>query len=322
MNIYKKIYKEIKKYDTIVLARHIGADPDALGSTFGLKEIILNTFPNKKVMVAGLPALRFKYIGLNDKVEVDNYDDALLIVMDTPNIKRIDGVNIDDYKHIIKIDHHPFVDKFSDIELVDVNASSASQLVLELVFNTRLKVNEEAAQKLYIGIIGDTERFLHDCTSVKTFDLVSKLIKTTKLDFTKLYEKIYLRPYKDIKFQSYILQNLTITPNGFAYIKLPDEILEEFNVDSSTAGNMVNNFNYIDEYVAWGVFSYDKANKNIRGSIRSRGPIINEVAANYGGGGHIYASGVRLESFDVVDDFVKDLDEVCLKYKQEVKNDE
>ena len=43
MNIYKKIYKVIKKYDKIVIARHIGADPDALGSTLGLKELILNT---------------------------------------------------------------------------------------------------------------------------------------------------------------------------------------------------------------------------------------------------------------------------------------
>ena len=49
VNKFKRIYKLIKKYDTIVLARHIGADPDALGSTLGLKEIIINTFKNKKV---------------------------------------------------------------------------------------------------------------------------------------------------------------------------------------------------------------------------------------------------------------------------------
>jgi len=318
MNIYKKIYRQIKKYDTIVLARHVGADPDALGSTFGLKDIILNTFPNKNVMVGGLPALRFKYIGIADKVEVTDYDNTLLIVLDTPNIKRIDISDFEKYKHIIKIDHHPFVDKFGEIELIDTEASSASQLILELVFATRLKINTDAAKKLYTGIVGDTERFLHDCTSVRTFELIYKMIKETNLDFTKLYANIYTRPYKEIKFQSYILQNLTITEHGFAYIKLPEEVLEEFNVDSSTAGNMVNNFNYIDEFISWGVFSYDKANKNIRGSIRSRGPIINEVAANYGGGGHIYASGVRLESFDIVDNMVHDLDEVCLKYKQEV----
>lgn len=316
MNLFKKVYKQIKKYNTIVLARHIGADPDALGSTFGLKEIILNTFPNKKVYVVGQPALKFKYIGITDKFETENYDDVLLIILDTPDKKRVDGVDVDLFKHKIKIDHHPFVETFCDIELIDDTSSSASQLVMELIYNTRLKPNVKAAEKLYIGLIGDTERFLYNYTTPKTFDLVSKLIKETKLDFTKLYEKMYLRSYKELNFQGYIWQNLTITENGFAYIKLPEEILEQYNVDASTAGNMVNNFNYVAEYISWGVFSYDKANNNIKGSIRSRGPIINEVAKQFGGGGHIYASGVRLESFDVVDDLVKELDKKCLEYKE------
>ena len=64
-NIYKKIYREIKKHQTIVIARHIGADPDALGSALGLKEIILNTFPNKKVSCIGVYSSVFKYIFLN-----------------------------------------------------------------------------------------------------------------------------------------------------------------------------------------------------------------------------------------------------------------
>ena len=48
MNVYRKIIKQIKKHDLIVIARHIGADPDALGSQLALKEIILDTFPHKK----------------------------------------------------------------------------------------------------------------------------------------------------------------------------------------------------------------------------------------------------------------------------------
>ena len=47
-NIYKKIYRTIKKYNTIVIARHIGPDPDALASSLALKDIILNKFPKKK----------------------------------------------------------------------------------------------------------------------------------------------------------------------------------------------------------------------------------------------------------------------------------
>ena len=64
------------------------------------------------------------------------------------------------------------------------------------------------------------------------------------------------------------------------------------------------------------VFSNDKVNGNIRGSIRSRGPIINTTAALFGGGGHMYASGVRLKDMDDVDKLIVALDEVCQKYKE------
>ena len=71
-NLFNQIYKQIKKYNKIVIARHVGADPDALGSTLGLKEAILNTFPKKEVYVVGVPASRHKYIG-----ELDRFDESM-----------------------------------------------------------------------------------------------------------------------------------------------------------------------------------------------------------------------------------------------------
>ena len=79
---------------------------------------------------------------------------------------------------------------------------------------------------------------------------------------------------------------------------------------------IINNFNHIKEFYVWAVFSEDTVNENIRGSIRSRGPIINEVAANYNGGGHIYASGVRLTEEKDIENLVKELDNECLKYRE------
>ena len=101
MNVYKQIYKEIKKANKIVIARHIGPDPDALGSSLGLKELILNTFPEKKVYVIGNPTNKFKFMGSLDKI--DDTKDALLIVTDTPDLKRIDGANPNQFKNSIKI---------------------------------------------------------------------------------------------------------------------------------------------------------------------------------------------------------------------------
>ena len=321
MNIYKAIYKKIKKYDTIILARHIGADPDALGSTLGLKEAITYTFPNKKVYAVGMPATRHKYIGELDKFNENLYDNSLLIVLDTPDKKRVDGVDVDRFKDVIKIDHHPFIEKFGKLEIVDDTASSAAQLVIDLIRETKLRINDKAAEKLYIALVGDTNRFLYYYTTAKTFDDVSYIIKETGIDFTKLYEPMYLRSLHDLKFQSYIINNLTLTENGFGYIKVPQEVLDEYTIDCATASNMVNFLTYIEGMYAWAIFTYDKANNNVRGSIRSRGPIINQVAANYNGGGHIYASGARLENFDKVDDIVTDLDIVCEKYLKELNKD-
>lgn len=316
MNIFKQIYKLIKKYNKIVIARHIGADPDALGSTLGLKEVILNTFPNKEVYVVGAPAAKHKYIGLLDKFTEDMYKNSLLIVLDTPNVCRIDGVDITKFECKIKIDHHPFIEKFADVELIDDTASSASQLVTELVYNTKLKLNKQAAEKLFIGIVGDTNRFMYYYTTPKTFELVAYMMRKTNLDFTNLYENMYLKTLHDLKFQSYIINNLTLTEEGFGYIKLNQDTLDEFSIDASTATNVVNSLTYVDDMYVWAIFAYDKSNNNIRGSIRSRGPIINDVASNYNGGGHIYASGVRVKDFDTIDLLIDDLNDVCREYNK------
>lgn len=311
---FKKIYKQIKKYDTIIIARHIGPDPDALGSSIGLKETILYNFPNKKVYVIGTSASRFRYIGNLDKLEDVDYSNSLLIVTDTPDIKRIDGVNPSNFGYVIKIDHHPFIEKYGDIELIDDKASSASQLIIELIKNTNLKINESIASKLYIGLIADTNRFLYSYTSVKTFELVAWLIKKTNLDFTSLYGNLYNRPLREIKFSGYLATNLIVTENGLGYLKITDDILKEYNVDCSTAGNLIENFNNIQEVKVIAFCSEDKGNDYIKCSIRSKGPIINEITSHYNGGGHIYACGARPKTFDEVDKMLEELDLLCKNY--------
>lgn len=316
----KTIFRKIKKFDTIVIARHVGADPDALASQIALRDIILNTFPKKKVYAVGNPASAFKYLGILDKFNEEMYQNSLLICLDVPDAARVDGVDVKLFKDSIKIDHHPFVEKYCNIEWVDDSASSTCQMIMELVLNSKLRITKSAAEKLYIGLVADTNRFLFYYTTTKTFDIVSQIIKLTDIDFTNLYEALYMRPLKEIKFQSYLTTNLKVTDNGFGYIIVTEDILKKFDVDAATAGNMVNKFNYIDEIVAWAVFSVDSKNDTIRGSIRSRGPIINEVAAQYGGGGHKFASGVRLKTIEDVEKMVDSLDKTCMEFNHSQKN--
>lgn len=314
MKSFKDIYKLIKRYNNIVIARHIGADPDALGSQFALKGLIKENLKDKNVYAVGATASKFRFMGVLDKPENIDLSDTLLIVLDTPDKKRIDGIEpLEEYGCIIKIDHHPFVEEFANIEYIE-ECSSTSQLIFKFILENKLKMTSKIAENIFLGIVGDTDRFLHDYTTVETLELVSKLLSISKIDFTNLYSLIYSRPLSEVKFEGYIYQNLEITDNNVAYIKLNDEILKKFEVDSASAGNMINDLKYVNEILVWVFFSEDTKMNIIKANIRSRGPIINEIAAKYGGGGHKFASGARLKSWSDADNLIKDLDEITSTY--------
>ena len=319
--MFKKIYKEIKKYNTIVIARHIGVDPDALSSQLALKESIKLTFPNKKVYAIGNGSTKFSYMGKLDKLE--EYDNFLLIVLDTPDKKRIDYKNYNNAKSIIKIDHHPFIENFGGIEYIDDKACSTCEILMELLLKTKLKCNEEIAKLLYCGLVSDSNRFLFDSCTSKTFKLVSTYLDKYHLTLSNIYTSLYLRPLKEVRLEGYISLNMKVTENGVAYIILTNDIITKFKADSASAGNMINNFNFIDEILVWIIVTEDYKNDNVRVNIRSRGPEINKIAEKYNGGGHALASGARLSSINEAESLISDIDyatEIYIK-KESFKNE-
>jgi len=319
--IYKKIYAEIKKYNTIYLVRHIGPDPDAVASQIALKQSILETFPNKKVYGVGTSVSKFKYIGKLDKVNSFDYDKSLVITLDVPNISRIDGLDILKFKNIIKIDHHPFVESFSGIEYIDEKSCSTCEMLFDLIDNTKLKMTPRIAESLFIGIISDSNRFLFNPCTDRILYKVADLVKRYNLDMQNIYEKIYSRPMSEVRLMGYIASNLKVTKNKFAYIILENDIVSSFNADASSASNMVNEFNNIEDFIVWMFVSKDVKNDVFKINLRSRGPIINEVASKYNGGGHKYSSGARVKTKEELDDLIYDLDSLCYEYlKEQNKN--
>ena len=312
--MYKEIYKAIKKYDEIVIARHTGADIDALGSQLAMQEIIKETFPEKKVYVIGAYSYKFKFVGQLDREEDLKLEKPLLIVLDTPKTSRIDTLDLSKYSFKIKIDHHPLEEKFGDIELVNDKSSSACEVVIDLCNNTKLKMNKIAAERVFMGIVSDTNRFMYPSTSYETMNKAAKLIEEYGVNPPELYEKMYLRDLVELRFEGYMLQNLKVTKNKVAYIKITDEIQKEFNVDAATPGNMIGSLSYINDFIVWVTFSEDKKQNLVRVSIRSRGPVINTIAMQYNGGGHKLASGVKLPDFTLSDALIDDLDKLCKEY--------
>ena len=319
--MYKKIFKEIKKYDTIVIARHIGVDPDAMASQIAFRDSIKLTFPEKRVLAVGTGSAKFRYIGNLDKLE--NINDALLIVVDTPDKRRVDITSFDGFSEMIKIDHHPFIEKFCDIELIEDDRSSAAEIIMELIKDTKLLCNENIARTLFIGVASDSNRFLCNSCSANTFKLVGEYLEEYKFDMYDIYQQMYARPLKEVRLEGYMSENMEVTKHGVGYMKVSDEIINKFEADSASAGNVVNNFNFIEGVYIWLTITEDVKNEYYRISIRSRGPEINQVAEKYHGGGHKFASGVKLQTIQEAMLLVEDLDKALEKYlKEQDKGDE
>lgn len=316
-NIIKQIFKKIKAYDEIVIARHIGPDPDAIASQMALRDSIKLTFPDKKVLAVGVGVAKFRSYGHLDKMDYNELNNPLLITLDVPNMNRIDGIEGLNYKEIIKIDHHPKEDIPAIVEWTDIEACSTCQMIGELILNTKLKINEKIASNLFLGIISDSDRFVLKNTTAKALRVTADLIEKVNLDFTPLYDILYMRSINEIRFQAYIANNLEITENNFGFIELTPEIIHQFNVDFATASNMINNFNFINELLVWIFISYDEKNDLYKINLRSRGPVINTIANKYNGGGHKYASGCRIKNKEDIELLKKELDEACKEFLKE-----
>ena len=310
--MYNEIIKKIKEYDTIVIARHIGVDPDALCSQLALRDSIKLTYPDKKVLAIGTGSSKFLNFGRLDKLE--KVEHALLIVCDTPDLKRVDSLDFSWGDYSIKIDHHPFIEKFCDLEFIDDKRSSTCEIILNMIFDTELEIDESIAELLYMGIVSDSNRFLFNTCNANTFSTVSKLLELYPIDLSKAYEKLYLRPLREVRLEGFISLNMKVTQNGLGYVIIEDEIINQFGVDSASAGNMINDFNYIREVLVWATITEDKKNDQYRISIRSRGPEINQIAELHSGGGHKYACGVKTKSLDEALHIMSDLDALLEKY--------
>lgn len=325
--MYKKIFKEIKKYDNIVIARHINVDPDALGSQMALKESIKNTFPKKNVFCVGASPTKFNYMGHTDKINVlDEYSNCLLIALDTPDKRRLDIGEFNNYTYSIKIDHHPFLEEYCDLEMINHEKASASEMVYDLISSTPLKMDKKCAEYLFYGIVADTGRFLFNNATpdalASTLKIAASLISDYQLDSNYLYHNLYKRPINELRLQGYMSSNMQVTENGVGYIKITNDVIKKFQIDSVSSGDIINEFNHINELLVWLSATEDVKNNNVRISIRSRGPVINKIAEKYHGGGHKYASGVRVPSYEEVDMIIKDLDKLCDNYLKGCEDNE
>lgn len=317
IELYEEIYQKIKLSNKIIIHRHERPDPDAYGSQGGLAEIIRINFPDKKVFLVGKESPSLSFLFRTEELLEKDYKEALVIVMDTANFTRIDGKLFNRENFLIKIDHHPPKDNYGDINLVDTTVSSCSELVYDFYCYLKEKYNllitDKAAELLYVGIVGDTGRFLFPNTTPNTMLIASELLKYN-FDMSKVIDLLDITTEKMMRFRAFIFKNYSVYSDGIAYLKITKENMEEYDIGPGEVSSGVNLLRSLEGLCAW-CFAIDEGNK-IRVRLRSKGPIINSIAEKYDGGGHPLASGATVRSWEEFDDLLDDLEKAVREYKK------
>lgn len=320
-----KILEQIKKYNRIIIHRHIRPDGDCIGSQMGLKHLLQNTFKDKEIYAVGTDIPEYlNYLGTPDIIPDEYYQDALVIVVDTATPNRICDERWQMGKTIIKIDHHDDSPEYGDICYIDPKSPACSSILVRLIkkWGSEVIMNQASATALYLGMVTDTGRFRYRGLTPEVFDNASYLL-TQGVDACNIYDNLYVDTVETLKLQGYVLNNFKTTPNGVAYIYFTKKIMKKFNVSKEDAANLVNSLGSIKGCPIWVAFidqmlEKDKTKeldpaKEIRCRLRSRGVEINNVALKYRGGGHLTAAGATIYSKKEMKSLLNDLDNLLIK---------
>lgn len=306
MKVQEEILATIKAFDRIIIHRHQRPDPDALGSQVGLAEILRASFLEKEIYQVGGPVEGLDYLALMQTIPDDLYKGALVIVTDTANAPRVSDQRYDQGAKLIKIDHHPNDEPYGELVWVNTKASSCSEMIVSFwqMFQNELTMTQEAARLLYAGIVGDTGRFLYPATTATTLRLAAELLDYG-FDAPKINRQLDQVSRSVARLSGYVYENIEIDEIGAGKVILSQELQQRFGVVDSETSAVVSLPGKIDEVMAWAIF-VEQPEGYYRVRMRSKGPVINEIAKRHHGGGHPLASGAN----------AKDLEEVALIYQE------
>ena len=309
------ILKKIKEYNRIIIFGHERPDGDCIGSQYGLYHIIKETYPDKEVYVTGEVSDYVGFIGKPTMIDESLFKGSLAICVDCANGDRLSDKRYKECDYSIKIDHHINVDSFCDYEYVDTKSPACAQIITEffLTYKDELKINKEAAEALYVGIVTDTGRFKYDSTTSKTHRIAASLLDYG-VNIGKIDNELSVETIDSLKLRGYCLNTFKVTEHGFAYLVMKRETIEKFGVSDEDAANQVTCISTIEGCPSWAMFI--EYPDQIRIRLRSRGPVVNLLAEEYSGGGHPKAAGAKLAKWEDLPTFTAKADKLVEEYKK------
>ncbi len=287
--------KELIKFDKIAVAVHTRPDGDAIGSSSALA-LGFKALGKDIDLLCDCPVpyklKSLKGVGNYKKTTDVKYD--LVVFCDCGDETRIGSVELDLKKSKIAIiDHHATSVANGNYNLVNANASSASELVLEVLSGSGVDISEDMANLLYVGLMTDTGNFSNTNVTQKTFENAARLVS-----FGANPNLLSRSVFKLLEGKKYLLLGDALSKTklfndgkiAFSYIS--KDMLKKCDCDISGTEGIIDSILSIEGVQIAAVMTDGVKNGSYKISLRSIAGIdVSRAAATVGGGGHKQASG-------------------------------
>ncbi len=288
--------------ETIGISGHIRPDGDCVGSTCGLWQFLRKAFPDKRIDVRlEKPADIYSFVpGVSDIVsdETETVYDVFFVIDSVPERSGAAEKYYRAAKTKVNIDHHITNPGDGDLCYIDAGASSASELVYDLIREADREgryMDAALAETIYLGIIQDCGVFQYSNTSPKTLRAAAELI-AYGFDFPKLIEQtFYEKTYVQNRVLGFALSNSRLClSDTFIYSIVTRKDMETLHAGDHDFEGVVNQLRYTKQVKAAALL-HETEDGGYKVSLRSGGEVdVSRVAARFGGGGHIRAAGCTL----------------------------
>ena len=309
MEDISKIFPELGTPRKVVITMHQKPDGDAMGSSLGLYHFLNNFGHDVKVISPTNWASFLSWMPGCDKVLdyerqgeaadgfIKNADWIFCLDFNTLSRTKKEEQALDTAtgKRIL-IDHHrePQEEKFA-FGVSDTAKSSTCEMVYDLIVGSGniSKLNTDAAQCLYAGVMTDTGSFRFPATSANVHRMVAQL-KETGFSHTQVHEALYDNFSENrLRFIGNVLLNRMeiFYEYNTALIAIPQADLLKYDIKTGDTEGLVN-YPLSIEGIKLAVIIIDRGEER-KCSFRSKGDFdVNTFARKYfNGGGHFNAAG-------------------------------
>lgn len=279
---------------------HTNPDGDTLGSTLALG-LGLESLGKQVTMcnVDRIPEI-YRFLPGVDRViqpTAELFRETVVVCVDCTDPKRAGDETvpwITGAKTVVNIDHHISNGYYAGANVVDADAAAAGLIILTILKELGIKISRDIATCLYVTLITDTGSFRYTNTTPQAFMAAAELLAAgpdQERINRELYEEVPLTGLQLIKVG---LENLRVSPCGkVAWIILTKLEMEHLKAADEHLEGLVNYAKSV-RGVEVGILFRESEENLIKISFRSKSSVnVSDLAANFGGGGHIRAAGCR-----------------------------